>query len=134
MKNKGFFMGILGLLLVFGLITMGCDNGTSPGGDMSTKFEGTWKTEDDPRNYWVYHFEGKTITGQHRGEDAEQFDWEGTFDFNETEITFAPTSSNPSIPLSGWTQPYQILENPTRLKLTNPEKKDMIEGEFKKQP
>jgi hypothetical protein len=128
------------VLIIAGVIFMagmtGCDNGTNGTTDTITKFEGTWKTQDDADDYWIYTFTGKNITGKHDGDDdAEKFEWTGTFTFTETHITFNPASSNPSTPLSSWTQKYEILAEPARLKLVKPEGSgDIIGGEFLKQP
>ncbi|MDR2924046.1 MAG: hypothetical protein LBU85_11990 [Treponema sp.] len=42
MVNKRFLMGILALALVFGMTVVGCDNGSTGGGDESSDLDGTW--------------------------------------------------------------------------------------------
>jgi hypothetical protein len=50
MKNKLIFAGILALVLVFGLITIGCPtNGGTEEENNVTKFEGTWLNGSDKK-------------------------------------------------------------------------------------
>jgi hypothetical protein len=134
MRNKL----ILNLLLIaaggMGMVgTAGCDNGTGTASSgPATKFEGVWKT-DNESDYWEYRFSGNTVNAKHGGSSAEQFAWSGTFSFTDVTITFNPVSSVPAMELNSWTQPYQFLESPARLKLVNEGLQDVIGGEFIKQ-
>jgi hypothetical protein len=57
MKKK-FAAVFIGMVLVFGLIVIGCptDNG---GGDLTTKFEETWRNPNGVHN--TYKFTGNTF-------------------------------------------------------------------------
>jgi hypothetical protein len=67
MKNKLFT--VLGVLLIFGFVLVGCDTGTGGGGsegDVWSLLLGTWKSDDENLEY---EFENKagykvvTVTG-----------------------------------------------------------------------
>jgi hypothetical protein len=98
MKNKRFFAGMLALMLVFGLIAMGCDNGTTPGGQV-TKFEGTWVNSGENWEL-TYKFTGNQVEySSHTGSR-----WSATFTFTDTEITFSSERGD------SWTQVYSLSE------------------------
>jgi hypothetical protein len=127
MKNK-FGLILLLLIMAGGMIMMttGCSNSTG-GDETPTKFEGEWKLESDG-SYRIYSFSGNRITS--RDSRDESYTWSGTFTFTDTTITFTPTSHE-DVPQ--WTQGYQFLENPTRLKLLPADGEDFPSGELIKQ-
>jgi hypothetical protein len=100
MKNR--VLVLIGVLLVFAFVFMGCDNGG--GGGQITKFEGTWKHTKAELNA-VYVFTGNSWI--FTASAPEQYDvptgpFYGIFTFDETSITFTATSGGSS----SWTQPY----------------------------
>ena len=100
MNNRRFFAGIFSLVLIFGLILIGCPTDGGSGGESQvTKFEGTWVNSG---SYWnlIYKFTGNKVEYS----DHTDSKWSGTFTFTDTEITFT-TSVN------SWTQGYTIEGN-----------------------
>jgi hypothetical protein len=93
MRNKVVFAGALGFALVFGLVIMGCKNGTTPE-EKTTKFEGVWRSPSGPHQ--TYAFTEDTVA---RTADDDIM-WSATFSFTDTTITFTPISGNL------WTQNY----------------------------
>jgi hypothetical protein len=63
MKKNGFvFVGMLAIMLVFGLVLAACDNGTTTGGG-GNPFVGTWRSPDGGGYYVLVFTEGSfTIT------------------------------------------------------------------------
>jgi hypothetical protein len=81
-KGKFLIIGMLAIVLLFGLVLSGCDTKD----DTTTKFEGTWQRADGfyikfTGNNWV-----RTKPGDWRGE--------GNFTFTDTQITFYLTLSD----------------------------------------
>jgi hypothetical protein len=113
MKSKMVF--ILIVLLVFGFVLVGCDNGTT---DTTTKFEGTWELTVDEGTI-SYIFSGSNYTGT-RSWDSEDY-FSGTFTFTETTITFYFGDDS-------WTQNYTLSDNTLILEPTG----DRFNGTFTK--
>jgi hypothetical protein len=44
MKND-LVTGMVVIIMIFGMVLLGCDNGTTDSGGSSTKFEGTWASD-----------------------------------------------------------------------------------------
>jgi hypothetical protein len=110
MKNKQILMGILASVLVFGLIFVGCDQATNGSTtkeeEQVTKFEGTWKhTDSDTGNTEDYVFKDNAFTLTMK-EGSDTLVWQGTFAFNDTKITFTPTSVVPA-DIPGGTAPFE---------------------------
>jgi hypothetical protein len=98
MKNKLIGKGILVIMLVFGLISVGCPTDDS-GGTKMTKFEGTWRNPNG--DHPAYTFAGDTyVASNYDGYSAE-----GTFTFTDTTITFIPAEGE------SWTQNYTLNGN-----------------------
>jgi hypothetical protein len=95
MKGKRFFAGIMAVILVFGLIVMGCPTGGAgdtdndvKGGEENkmTKFEGTWKHTMAAANNATYTFSSKTLT--YKRDDFTEVSGTFTFDDTTLSITF----------------------------------------------
>lgn len=118
MKNKLIFVGILAVVLVFGFMVTGCptDSDLSDGGGQMSKFEGTWKRTSSGE-VEVFVFKNNTFTDTvTEGED--DFTWAGSFTYDETVITFTPTSS-PDDDLTPWTKYYKHSDDGTQLALND---------------
>jgi hypothetical protein len=123
MKNKRFFAGILGFALVFGLILCGCPtDGDDGGGNMPTKFEGTWRNNGSQgEETWdiLYTFKGSTFICENLDDK-----FSGTFTFTANTITF-------TVDWGSWTQNYELVDTT----LTLEQDQDMhYNGSFQKQP
>jgi hypothetical protein len=105
MKKQVFLMGIFSLVLIFGLIIIGCPTGGDEE-DMTTKFEGTWRNPGG--NHPAYVFIGDNFE---LSNSTEQSVLSGTFTFTDTTITFIPFSGE------SWTQDYTLEGE--QLSLTN---------------
>jgi uncharacterized lipoprotein NlpE involved in copper resistance len=112
MKSKMVF--VLIVLLVFGLVLVGCDNGTTD----TTKFEGTWENITDEGTI-SYIFSGSNYTGAKSWDSEDSFS--GTFTFTETTITF-------SFGDDSWTQNYTLFGDTLTLDATG----DRFNGTFTK--
>ena len=78
MNNK--LVLVIGVLFVFCLVAMGCDNGTtSDNNDKTTKFEGTWNHEDGIRQ-WI--FTGNKFLRK----TNDQYFLKGLFTYTESEL------------------------------------------------
>jgi hypothetical protein len=101
MANKKNWLGLLVMVLAFGIVVIGCDNGSTDngggGGDLRTKLIGEWKADNgdicnfkgNPGNfmtfgsYNVFHTtwtitsltENKVIAGQRDGSDTISFNF-----------------------------------------------------------
>jgi hypothetical protein len=93
MKERRFLAGVL---LALGLVTVGCDNGTT---EETKKFDGTWRNPNG--NHPSYAFIMNSVTGSNDDFDLSS----ATFVYTDTTITFTPTSGSP------WTQNYILSEN-----------------------
>jgi hypothetical protein len=120
MKNKRILMGILAGTLVFGLVFVGCEQATndnsSKEGDQMTKFEGIWKnTDSSTGNTAEYTFKNNRYTLTMK-ESGDTLVWQGIFTFDDTKITFTPTSAPSLVPdLSPSVRYYQISDDNTML-------------------
>jgi hypothetical protein len=55
MVNKRFWLGILVMVLVFGMTVIGCDNGTTDGLTIDSSLNGTWDNiKEDTEYSWYY--------------------------------------------------------------------------------
>jgi hypothetical protein len=130
MRNKQVFAGMLALVLVFGLIVMGCptDGGTEEENNV-TKFEGTWRNYysegDEVRLDISYTFKNNTFTARD-DTPGNEAGFSGTFTFTENTITFNAVSINTS-----WTQQYTLTD--TVLNLVRDEPGGHYSGDFQKQ-
>jgi hypothetical protein len=107
MKKQTFLMGIFSLILIFGLILIGCPTDGEGGENKMTKFEGTWRNPNG--NHSAYTFVNDTYTlTNNSGEILSQ----GTFTFTDTTITFIPVNGEE------WTQTY-TLEGDNNLALVS---------------
>jgi hypothetical protein len=133
MKNKRFFVGIPGLLLVFGLIVMGCDNGTTPGGDEGgkeqiTKFEGTWKHQMDELDA-VYTFTGNKWQFSSVGQNGVATGpFSGTFTHTDTTLTLTVSSGGSD----NWTYSYTLNGDTLNLLFETGNLATQIQGPFQK--
>jgi hypothetical protein len=86
MKNKLIFAGMLALMLVFGLITIGCDNGTTD--EESSPFIGTWEQRND-----IYKRIDKLIITETSWtwEINDENSTKGTYSYNGNTATFLET-------------------------------------------
>jgi hypothetical protein len=91
------FWALIGVLLVFSFIFMGCDNGGEE--DQTTKFEGTWVNPLGSQNAYTFTGNNWSRTNNNNNQNVN-----GTFTFTETTITFVPTSGN------SWTQGYTFFD------------------------
>jgi hypothetical protein len=119
MKNKQFFVGILVMTLVFGLISIGCPTDTKEE-DTATKFEGQW-VNSGTTWHLTYKFTNNSVEFIDR--DSISSNWSGTFTFTEDKITFKKSDG------TQWDQGYNLSGN--RLTLT--EDSSHAYGIFQKQ-
>ena len=95
MKKFSVILAILAVVLVFGLVFVGCETGSK-----ATKFEGRWENLWSPNNL-AFTFTGDTYSHTTNTGVINS----GTFTFSNTTITFIPTSG------SQWTQSYTLANN-----------------------
>jgi len=94
MKNKRNWLGVLVMVLVFGMAVVGCDNDTTNGGNnggntIINPFIGTWKGQIYSSNYFTFNT-NLTFTYTAGG---------GTYSFN---------GNNATLNVSGVTYPISI--------------------------
>jgi hypothetical protein len=91
MRNKKFW-GLIGLMLVIGMVLIGCENGTTDDDKGSpTKFEGKWM-----KSGYGYIFKNNDVTTI--SPDYNPSTPDGTFEFTETVITFTyPNQKEPTV-------------------------------------
>jgi len=81
MINKGIWLGILIMVLVFGMAVIGCNNDST---DSTTKFEGTWTRTGD----------SLTLVFSNNNVNIGNGVYVGTFTFDNDEITFTRDGNN----------------------------------------
>jgi hypothetical protein len=91
MKNKTFMAGILGIILVFGLMLVGCDNGTTDNGGTSNPLEGTWSYFYQGQIQESITFSGSTYEWKEATFGGLVTYEQGTYSTSENTITFHPT-------------------------------------------
>jgi hypothetical protein len=136
MKNRQILIGILAIVLVFGLVFVGCDQATNGSTteeeEQVTKFEGTWQASFSSTLTF-------TFTKNSYTEVMSRGTIYGNFEFTDETITFKPKSTDPSgAPLIEFTMGYKLSENPYTLRLNRLEGDDgsgtgNVEGLFTKQ-
>jgi hypothetical protein len=84
MKDKRFFVGMLVLILVFGLIVTGCDNGTTD--EETNPFIGTWE-QDTGKVISQFIVTETDWTSRY----AEENESKGNYSYTENTITFIST-------------------------------------------
>jgi hypothetical protein len=106
MKDKRFFVGMLVLMLVFGLIVTGCDNGTTD--EEPNLFLGTWIFDKGGENerHLIISQNGWTLTNN--GENYLR----GTYTYMDNKITcltrdYWDDEASPPV----WDSIENILEN-----------------------
>jgi hypothetical protein len=117
--KKGF-LALIGVLLVFSFVFMGCDPDPKEE-DQTTKFEGTWVMEVNSVSA-TYKFTNNNFVFSSNDTTEQYFakgPFSGTFEFTETTITFTTTDKT-------WTLDYAFQngmlslsnsqgDNPTKL-------------------
>jgi hypothetical protein len=132
MKNKRckiFLSGILALVLVFGFVAVGCatstDSGGGDGGNMATKFEGSWINNSTQSEY-VF------INNTWRLNRSGRNNISGTFTFADepAQIQFTTTSGGSG----GFSYLYEFKDDGTILSLSGNNGPGNSTGDFTKQP
>jgi hypothetical protein len=98
MRNKRFLLGLLVMVLAFGMTFVGCDNGSGGGGSDGggTVFDGTWTGDDDQGNGMELVAAGGSLTVSMDGSPA----FRGTYTVNGNNVAVTFTEMNTG---SGWT-------------------------------
>jgi hypothetical protein len=130
--KKSFFV-LIGVLLVFTFVFIGCDNGTNGGGEeQMTKFEGSWKHPNTQALNATYVFSGNnwafTSDGNGTGDEPVS-SMSGTFIFTNTNITFTATTGG----TGSWTQNYTFENDGLTLRLEQQNNLVHVYGPFNKQ-
>jgi hypothetical protein len=94
--KKQIFMGIFSLVLVFGLMLIGCPTGGEGEENKMTKFEGTWRNPNGNHPAYIFVNDTYTLT------TYDGFSAQGNFTFTDTTITFIPSGGD------SWTQDYTL--------------------------
>jgi hypothetical protein len=92
MKKKLFLLGMFGMVLTFGIVVIGCDNGSGGGGGGggAPSLDGTWSKSDDS----AIRFNGGNL--QSTGNiTATNVNWtlEGTYQYSSPTLTVTPPPS-----------------------------------------
>jgi hypothetical protein len=109
MKNKWVLAGLIGLILAFGLISIGCRSlPNGDGNDEGNKiiledFQGTWKNLVSSSESTFKFTGNEMLFTQNNGTSRP-----GTFTFTDTEITFIPKQEGT---WTGYTQRYTLSGN-----------------------
>jgi hypothetical protein len=98
MKNRWFFAGMLALALVFGLIITGCPTDSDDGGgNMSTKFEGTWLVQKADDHIITFTFEGEFLRIVNTKSGSVTSDAKRHFTYTDTEIELSDGTKIPYV-------------------------------------
>ena len=107
MKKHGFVFVMLAVVLVFGLMVVSCDNGTTGN---RTKFEGRWLdigmiSQGHTDYSFTFSGNGFVFRMVHLHDSSRNGVYTGTFTFTDTVITWIPTQGESWI---GFSQTYTM--------------------------
>jgi len=117
MTNKRVWLGMLAMVLAFGMTVVGCASSpaetvTDSNPNDITKFEGKWVNEGavEYAGYrdFSWTFNGNTALFTSIASDGQRTSRSGTFTFTDTTITFTPQRR---LAWSGYTQKYTLENN-----------------------
>jgi hypothetical protein len=94
MKKNGLFLAMLGIVLAFGLLVTGCDNGNNNGsnGGGGNPFIGTWIGTDSSNNTITIVFAESTFTETQEGSVSGICN--GTYTYSGNIATLTMTAVN----------------------------------------
>jgi hypothetical protein len=93
MKKKLFLMGMLGIVLTFGLALVGCDKDDDGGGGggSSSQLQGTWYYRSDGQIYDSFTFSGSNYTYRYNTSSGLVIGDQGTYSVSNGVIVFRYT-------------------------------------------
>jgi hypothetical protein len=85
MANKKIWLGILVMVLVFGMMVVGCDNDSTNDSKTDSALNGTWVSSDG--SGWAYKFNNGILETSRNGKPREKL----TYTANDGKLTATKT-------------------------------------------